>query len=422
MNTSDVTPLVARPTLEGYDQKANELLASCLRMDEAAIQHVFKYHPDPAFKEVSCQAANFTMEDARLTLAQEHGFLDYEAFIKHIIALSDEHSATFRFERAAEAIVCGDDLTLSGLLRDDPGLIMHRSDRAHKASLLHYIAANGVENFRQKSSGNAVKIADILLQTGCEVDAPANLYNNYWVTTMELLVSSVHPCRAGVQSRLIEKLLDYGAAVDGLRNDCSPLLTAICFHFPEAAETLVQRGAKVDTIVGAAALGHLQKVKNFIDGQGRLRPEVPFMQVPWADCKREPAQQLELALVWAAMHNRAEVVSFLLDQGVSPNARDCRKWTALHWAAYYGYPETLQVLLNRKAPLEARNELGGTVLDQALWATVHEGVGPNHYDTIKKLIEAGAKIHPWWLFTSLTPPLDSNLAELLSDYVAISPS
>lgn len=63
-----------------------------------------------------------------------------------------------RFEHAVDAIVSGDIGTLSRLLREDPALVRARSTRVnyfdpphHRATLLHYLAANGVQNYRQKS-------------------------------------------------------------------------------------------------------------------------------------------------------------------------------------------------------------------------------------------------------------------------------
>ncbi|WP_031530047.1 ankyrin repeat domain-containing protein [Dyadobacter crusticola] len=419
MNTTDVIPLVANPTIEGYEQNARKLLASYHQLDDESIKYVQKYHPNAhQFNEINSPLVEFTLKDAELTIARAHGFADCSFFKEHIIQICDESSLTCRFEQAADAIVNGDLNTLIRLVCDDPELVRTRSTRTHHALLLHYLAANGVEQFRQKSAPNATALAEILLEAGSEADAPAEVYGSSWHTTLDLLVSSVHPARAGVQAALIEKLVDYGAAVNGCRNDCSPLLTAISFHYPAAAETLVGRGARVDTIVAAAAMGRLDHLSELLKKQGEVKSRMSIVRVPWADCSGNPDKQLELALVWAAMHNKAAVVEFLLDYGVSAAATDFRQWTALHWAAYYGYPESFEILLNRKAPLEARNEFGGTVLDQTLWATVHEGVAPHHLSIIEKLIRAGARLHPWWLFASLTPPLDHRIAKLLGNYLS----
>src|SRR5258708_7198052 len=53
------------------------------------------------------------------------------------------------FEAAVDAIVAGAIAALQQLLRADPNLIHATSTREHGATLLHYVAANGVEEYRQ---------------------------------------------------------------------------------------------------------------------------------------------------------------------------------------------------------------------------------------------------------------------------------
>src|SRR5207248_2327748 len=68
------------------------------------------------------------------------------------------------FELAADAVIEGRLTDLHRLLRDRPALATARSHRQHHANLLHYVAANGVEQYRQKSPSNAVEIATTLLE------------------------------------------------------------------------------------------------------------------------------------------------------------------------------------------------------------------------------------------------------------------
>ena len=89
--------------------------------------------------------------------------------------------------------------TLEHLIARNPRLVHARSTRDHRATLLHYVAANGHEGFRQRTPKNAVAIARILLEAGAEPDALAEMYDHQ-CTTMEMLVSSVHPHAAGVQA------------------------------------------------------------------------------------------------------------------------------------------------------------------------------------------------------------------------------
>jgi hypothetical protein len=88
-----------------------------------------------------------------------------------------------------------------------------RSQRTHHALLLHYVAANGVEDFRQKTPSNIVEIAKLLLDAGPEVNAESNAYGG-GSTALGLVATRVHPERAEVQEVLMQILLDHGAVID----------------------------------------------------------------------------------------------------------------------------------------------------------------------------------------------------------------
>jgi hypothetical protein len=297
-----------------------------------------------------------------------------------------------RFEAAVDAIVEGHADKLDAMLREDPDLVRVRSTRAHRATLLHYVAANGVEDERQKTPANAIAIAELLLRGGAEVDATAEMYGGN-ATTLGLLVSSVHPARAGLQSALAETLLDFGAAIEGIDDDGLPLLTALAFCYPDAAQTLVARGARVDNIVAAAGLGDLDRVRSFVGEDGRLKSNVRLASVPGVrDLPLDPKLQMEQALVWCGMLGRTAVAEFLLQCGVDPAAQGNQGFTALHGAAFHGHIETLRLLLRWNPPLDVKNVYGGTVLDQTIWATKHRNPPLDGGPIIELLLAAGAKL------------------------------
>lgn len=418
MNTTDILPLTSDPTPEYYEKQAATLADACRSIHNDSVKQVRKYHPEPEkLTQLNRPDTNFGLDDARVVVAREHGFVDWPAFLQHIADLKAPGSQVAQFEQAVDAVVQGNLPALKALLEDNPAIVHERSSRAHRATLLHYIAANGTENFRQVTPSNALDIAETLLSAGAVPDALADTYDAKWGTTLELLVSSFPPSQAGLQTALAEKLLDYGAAVNGVRDDGAPLVTAIYFHYPKSAEMLVERGARVDSAVIAGAMGKTEQLAGYLDGAGKLTADAPLVNVEWLKIAPTPEANLALAFVWAAMLNRADTVKFLLEKGVSPASKDHRDWTALHWAGYFGYPEIVDVLLARKAPLEARNEFGGTVLDQTLWATAHEGAREHHLEVVQKLVDAGAKIHTWWLLSDLHPPLQESVARILQEKV-----
>ncbi|MCF0073893.1 ankyrin repeat domain-containing protein [Dyadobacter sp. CY261] len=418
MNTTDILPLTSDPTPEYYEERAATLADTSRSVHSDLAKHIRTYHPEPfSITNLNRPNTNFGLDDARAVVAREHGFTDWPALLQHIAVLHETSSVVSQFERAVEAVVQGDIPTLEQLLERNPMLVHERSSRGHRATLLHYVAANGVENFRQATPDNALDVAEMLLSAGAKADALADTYDTKWGTTLELLVSSSHPAKAGVQTALAEKLIDYGAAIDGVRDDCAPLVTAIYFHYPESAEVLVKRGARIDNVVTTGAMGKTKQLAGYLNEGGKLRRGAPLVKVEWLKVAPTPEANLALAFVWAAMLNRVETVRFLLERGISPSSRDHRDWTALHWAGYFAYPEIVELLLAYKAPLEARNEFGGTVLDQTLWATAHEDVRPHHLEIVQKLVDAGAKIHTWWLLEDLHPPLKENVARILQERV-----
>ena len=109
-------------------------------------------------------AENGTLAAAQFVMARAQGFESWLKFGKHIEAEARANSPVSDFEHAADAIVAGGIATLEKLLRDHPDLIRATSTRRHQATLLHYVAANGVEGYRQKTPKNLVQIAELLLE------------------------------------------------------------------------------------------------------------------------------------------------------------------------------------------------------------------------------------------------------------------
>jgi hypothetical protein len=230
----DTLPLPPRPNLEQYRKRAKDLVKAAESSDPDAVrawatdwlealarlrgetaspfvQASFDRAVEEIERRVEASGGRFSLGEAQLVIARAHSFDTWPRFTYYVEQLSRGNGDTGPFESAADAIVTGDLSKLESLLRGDSDLIRARSARSHRATLLHYVAANGVEDFRQLTPPNAVEIAQSLLAAGAEVDALANTYGGGTAqTTMNLLVSSVHPATAGLQPALVEALLDNG--------------------------------------------------------------------------------------------------------------------------------------------------------------------------------------------------------------------
>jgi hypothetical protein len=287
-----------RSSLVAYEQQAESLLAAHRAADPAAIDLFHRNHPRflddkirwrPKFIPASeIRDAALSFDDARLAIARCYDFLDWPALAAHVAAVSEQGSV-FEFESAVEAVVNGDLATLNDALRRDGALVRARSSRVccfdppvHRATLLHYVAANGVEAYRQKTPPNAVEIGRTLLEAGAEPDALADMYGAD-CTTMSMLVSSSHPAEAGLQVPLVELLLDFGAAIEGrgTRKWGAPLFTALTFGMTGAAEVLAKRGASVD-LPTAAGLGRVEDAARFLKSADA---EAATVHSPWLRSK-----------------------------------------------------------------------------------------------------------------------------------------
>jgi ankyrin repeat protein len=402
MNTTDLTPFPPRPGIADYERQALDIMNACNQNDPGAISRIrdrwtrsVHFTDAEMLQKIRQHIAGVaghhilenevTANDGKLMIALEYGFADWQKFAEHIAGLNHEGSSIHQFESAVEAVINGDAATLKKLLAANPALVSARSTRLHRAMLIHYTAANGVENYRQKSPANAVEIAEILLSSGAEADAVADMYGGN-STTLGLLVSSIHPEQAGVQDELIKTLLRYGAVIDGFPTGWQPVMSALANGQMEAAETLVALGANLNNIVAAAGLGRLDIVEKMIDNKGQLIPSQPVHGVP-ADPKAAMAE----AFTTACLYGRTEIAEFLLNKGVDITTGKNTGQTGFHLAAHGAHLDIAKMLLSRNAPLEAKNNYGGTVLGQAVWSAIHDPAA-DHLAFLELLLVAGADI------------------------------
>lgn len=349
---SETATISHRDPIERYEESARALFDAQRAGDRDALWRAKWMHPrfrNRGVDEVS--ASTLDLDDARLVVAREHAFESWGDLVAHVTAMGQGGDVA-DFERAVEAVIAGDAATLRDMLARDPSLARRRSTRRHHATLLHYVAANGVESSRQRTPPNAVEIATILLDAGAEPDALADMYDER-CTTMSMLVSSSPPAEAGVQVPLIETLLDRGAALEGPGSKWqSSLVTALVFGFLDAARALVRRGAVADTLPAAAGLGDVEHVV-------RLLPTAS-------------AEERHGALALAAQLGQSDVVRLLLDSREDPDRYNPEGLhahaTPLHHAVWGGHDEVVRLLVERGARLDMQDTLyQGTPLDWAVY-------------------------------------------------------
>ena len=335
----------------GEHAQGAERLWEALRAGDKDAAWRFKWeHPRFRGRPVrDVDPAGLDEDDARLVVARQRGFeswADLERFAQDV-----QHDPLLRrFEEAVEAVVAGDLDRLRRFLKEDPALVRTRSTRRHHATLLHYIAANGVEGERQRTPPNAVEVANLLFDSGAEPDALADMYDNQ-CTTLSLLVSSSPPAAAGLQAPLAETLIDHGAGLDGPgTNWQSAIETALAFGHQETAQVLARRVEYLEDLAVAAGLGRTEEVKRLLPSGNPL------------------ARHTALAL--AAQHGHLDVVRLLLDAGEDPNRYNPEGFhahsTPLHQAVWAEHGDVVRLLVERGARLDMRDTVyEGTPLDWA---------------------------------------------------------
>lgn len=256
---SDVLPLSLRPNLEPYKKLAQDLEDACKAGDcdkirQWAARFVETLAPSAIepqeaerierrwhkFNETNERASRCALAGVRLFIAREHGFISWPRFARHVQAMARPNSPISMFEAAADAIIHGDTARLQELLSERPKLAQQRSTRDHRSTLLHYVSANGVEDFRQKTPTNIVEITKVLLDAGSDVNAESDAYGG-GCTALGLVATSVHPERSGAQIALLHTLLDRGAT----------------FHQPSA-------GGHGHSIIGACLANGQPKAAEFL--------------------------------------------------------------------------------------------------------------------------------------------------------------
>jgi hypothetical protein len=355
--------------LDEYQRQAGALVDGWRAKDDEAVRFFWQYHPRFRRPDVSWLPKQveksdllkevMTVDDARLALAYWYDFRDWSALQEWVEAVARAGSPVSLFESGVEAVINGDVPGLERLLTEHPDLVTARSTRVtwwappqmHRATLLHYVGANGVEGYREKTPANGVEIATMLLRAGAESDALADMYQGKY-PTLTMLVSSGIPARAGLQIPLAETLIDFGAAVDGVGEGTwvSPLMTALAFGYTETAEALARRGARVDTVAAAAGLGRIDEVRGLLPAS--------------------TAEDRHRAMALSAQHGRVEIMRMLLDAGENPSRYNPPAHhshsTPLHQAVISGRDAIVRLLVERGARLDIRDTIyNGTPLGWA---------------------------------------------------------
>ena len=174
-------------------------------------------------------------------------------------------------------------------------------------------------------------------------------------TTLGLVATSLDARMAGLQRPLLELLLAHGADLDF--RDGGPLVGALYYGELQAAQFLIESGARYD-LVSAAGAGRVDLMAPFVV-DGRLRDDAHVL-THYSQIRTRPSTPddiLGLALSLAARNGQRDAAAWLIDRGANPSARPPfdHRATPLHWAALYGHDDVASLLVERGADRAVRD-------------------------------------------------------------------
>ena len=107
-----------------------------------------------------------------------------------------------------------------------------------------------------------------------------------------------------------------------------------------------------------------------------------------------PSQEIkDEAFLAACRAKQTAIAAYLLDAGAGIGVRGSQGMTGLHEAVWRCDHATTRMLIDRGAPLEAKNAYGGTVLDFVVWVLRHQpGKGRDWCGLVDMLVAAGADL------------------------------
>ena len=186
---------------EYLSRLAERMLEGVQAQHSFVFQEINNYHKNYLGVPIEDLAKlKLTLADCQNTIAHEYGFENWEA-------IADDLKYDKEFEVAIDCLLIAQFDDLKKKIDANPDLIFRKSQFGHQATLLHYVASNGVEIWRQIVPLNLVEMTKYLLEKGADKNAKMKVYGGEF-SVLALLKTSAHPYEAGVAKEMIELLQD----------------------------------------------------------------------------------------------------------------------------------------------------------------------------------------------------------------------
>jgi ankyrin repeat protein len=379
-----------------YDDRAHGLLTVLADGAPSTLEQVRGWHPeyagapDETIREAAA-AGTFTLDDARLVYAREHGFATWDRLAAHLRRLQAGKVAE-PFVDLLEAGKNADWKKVTAILQSRPELVRARGTNGN--SLLS-LASGMLPCPGQPMTGAVSALLGrdrlgpvrFLLAAGAN---PNQQNDRGW--------TPLHDAGYRNDAEMAALLLEAGARPDLEAHGAggTPLAVALFWGNREAAETLAEPGVFPRNLRVAAGLGRPELIAECFGDEGRLSAAAranrgfyrPHSGFPTWRPSDDPVEVLDEALVWAAKSGRTEAMALLLDSGARVHAAPYRG-TPLLWAAAIGRVGAAAWLLDHGAEVNQRATFGGPAHGEGVTA-LHLAAQNGDVPMIELLLARGA--------------------------------
>lgn len=376
--------------LNYYDERAQGLLAVLSDGTPAVLAQVREWHPAfAAAADEVIRTAPFTLDDARLVYARQHGFAAWSTFIAYLAQLGDNLNDE-PFLAAFEAATRGDWARATDILESRPEIVRALGTNGNTllnlaCSLAPCASPGGAPEARADHADLAT--VRLLLSAG----ADARQANDRGWTPLHQAAYRNDP---GMALLLLQAGASHEVSAHG--DGGTPLSVALFWGHREVAAVLAARGVTPPNLRVAAGLGRAALIEACHDRAGTLTVAAytgrafyrPHSGFPAWRPSHDRQEVLDEALVWAAKSDQTDVMPLLVALGARADA-DPYRGTPLLWAAANGHTETVSWLLDHGVNVNQRATFGGASHGQEITA-LHLAAQSDHAGMVELLLARGA--------------------------------